>query len=173
MTHKERLNWLAQYAMENGLAVQLKGEVGFGHECVGLLDGQSYVDVDYGMNGVPEYDEFFEKTKHLKFPEFPKAYEIICDPRLKPSPGLIPDAYHKHNCLAILGRGRVAETQLYEWVRPLVDQGAFIEVLDRPIPDNPISVMMHGMTRTRLTFKKYEDQVKELDEFLAGISVST
>ena len=55
------------------------------------------------------------------------------------SNGLYPDydkeetwtpenAYHKHPCVAVLGRGEVAESQLYDWLKWFDDNGYVVDV---------------------------------------------
>lgn len=47
------------------------------------------------------------------FPDYgPEAYE-----------GVPENAYHKHDCVAVLGRGEAAEAQLYEWLRWFDERG--------------------------------------------------
>lgn len=127
--HLRRLAWLRGYASGAGLVLDLEGEVGFGRECVGLLLDGEYVDWD-------EYAPEGEGT----------------GPR-----GEAVDAYHKHPCIAVLGRGVEAEKQLYEWVNRIVTAGA-VPRRDVPkeIPD--VTAVFFGKTtrtvmvmRSRLT----------------------
>lgn len=37
------------------------------------------------------------------------------------------DAYHKHDCVAVLGRGEEAEGQLYDWLKWFDDHGYTVE----------------------------------------------
>jgi hypothetical protein len=37
------------------------------------------------------------------------------------------DAYHKHPCVAVLGRGEKAESQLYEWLKWFEDNNFTVE----------------------------------------------
>jgi len=106
MTHKEKLTWMAEYAMKNKAAVYLEGECGLGRECVGLSVNGEY----------PDYEWYDDKT-----------YE-----RTDPNGDVwIPeDAYHKHPCVAILGRGEKAESQLYEWLKWFNDNKFIIQELE-------------------------------------------
>lgn len=99
MTHDEKLQWMAVWAMRHGVAVQLNGEVGFGRECVGIISDGAY----------PDYEWFDDKT-----------YERVDNNGEVWTP---PDAYHKHPCFAVLGRGEAAETQLYDWLKWFDDNG--------------------------------------------------
>jgi hypothetical protein len=42
------------------------------------------------------------------FPDYGIGHGIVWTPE---------DAYHKHQCVAVLGRGEEAESQLYEWLK--------------------------------------------------------
>lgn len=132
MTHNEKIAWLAGWCAANDLDLELDGEVGFGRECVGILDGDGeYVDYDL-------YDEY-------------KPVEYVAE--LGPAEDA-PDAYHKHDCLVVLGTGEAATEQLYAWVRRLVDAGAKIE---RDVPKSILDVgafFFGKMTRTRIVLER-------------------
>jgi len=170
MTHKEKLQWMMEWAAENGLALELNGEVGFGRECVGFTQRGNYVDVDFGYASDPAGIYMYHSDDYADSESRRAAAEIFRDDRLDPGKDA-PDHYHKHDCLAILGRGQKAEKQLYAWTRRLVDEGAFLETIarDRAEYNNPISLVLHGVERTRLTFKKWEDQQKELADLKASV----
>lgn len=119
--HLRRLAWLRGYAAGAGLVLDLEGEVGFGRECVGLLLDGEYVD----------YDEY-------------ATGEESCAPRHEEA----PHAYHKHPCLAVLGRGTEAEKELHDWARRIVEAGAVLRRgVPKEIPD-VASVFMGKTTRT-------------------------
>jgi len=61
------------------------------------------------------------------------------------------DAYHKHDCLAVLGRGPNAERQLYEWIRWIDEHDGKIVVVDRKA-DNAIDLLFHGVTQAKVVF---------------------
>ena len=84
-----------------------EGEVGFGRKCVGILHGDNYVD--YNPMKHPDYEYIAEfKDERL--------YDIAPE-----------DAYHKHNCIAVLGSGDEAIVQLSEWVDALNELGVTVE----------------------------------------------
>lgn len=84
-----------------------EGECGFGRECVGLTNGNNWVDFNPINLKTKEYIEgFYDK----------RFYDIA--PK---------DAYHKHNCLAVLGRGENAIRQLSKWVDKLKELGVVVE----------------------------------------------
>jgi len=95
MTHEAKVQWMAVWAAKNGLQLQLEGECGFGRECVGVTaegvypDYEWYDDVDHGYARLDKNGDVW-----------------------KPN-----DAYHKHPCVAVLGRGEASEAQLYDWLR--------------------------------------------------------
>lgn len=93
-----------EYAARVGVRVEWEGEVGFGRECVGLVDPAADCYIDYvGGTGPPAAD--------------------------------VPDAYHKNDSIAVLGRGPVAEAQLAAWVAKLEEAGATYERLPKVMPD--------------------------------------
>lgn len=119
----EKLAYLQEVAAKWECQLELEGEVGFGRECVGIQDAGGTHYVDY---------------LHLEESD-----------RLKPPWWQPVDAYHKHPCLAVLGRDEIAVSQLYEWVRNLVAAGYTVETKLRT-SYNIIDLIFHGATVTRL-----------------------
>lgn len=103
MEHSEKITWMREWAKRNGCTLELAGECGFGRECVGVLRDGSYPD--YG----PDF-ESIDISDDAAFDAMQKAKddEDVWTP---------PDAYHKHDCVAVLGRGDEPEAQLYDWLR--------------------------------------------------------
>lgn len=98
---------IQEFANRFKLIFEDKGECGFGRECVGLTSGTNYVD--YNPTCEPDYDyvkEFYDERFYNITPE---------------------KAYHKHNCLAVLGRDDDSIRQLSEWVDELNELGAVVE----------------------------------------------
>lgn len=92
MTHEQKIQWMAVWCAKNGLQLVLEGEVGFGRECVGISVDGNYPDYHW-------YDDNYDRI----------------DPNGKVwTP---ENAYHKHPCVAVLGRGKKAESQLYDWLK--------------------------------------------------------
>lgn len=120
MEHQDKINWMAQYAAKHGVALTLQGECGFGRECVGILVGDSY----------PDYEWTDEET-----------WDRIDNNGDVWTPD---DAYHKHPCVAVLGRGEKAESQLYEWLKWFDDNGFVIErgSVKRARPFDAIELLM-------------------------------
>ena len=78
-TRAEQIVYITEWASRYGATLQFNGEVGFGRPCVGILKGDHYID-----------------TADVKNVE---AYQPGGD-WWQPE-----DAYHKHDCLAVLSYG--------------------------------------------------------------------
>lgn len=115
-----RIRYLTEWATRWSATLQLEGSIGFGRDCVGILKGSSYID-----------------------------YMHIYDLEPQPEFWSPEDAYHKHDCLAVLGHGDDAINQLYEWVTWLDSHGWTVEVVDRQ-PDHALDAMFHGFSTPRL-----------------------
>lgn len=137
MEHAEKMAWLAGWCSANGLTLDLEGECGFGRECVGIGVDEEWVD----------YDTYAIIDGHVR--DLPGQGAL--------APGAdAPDAYHKHACLAVLGRGEPAAAQLYAWVRRLADAGATIE---RDVPKDIVDAgafFFGKTTRTRIVLPATE-----------------
>lgn len=93
LTRDERITWMAVWAAKAGLQLQLEGECGFGRECVGVLTDGHY----------PDY-QWHDETTY----ERADSNGDVWTP---------PNAYHKADVVAVLGRGEEAERELYDWLR--------------------------------------------------------
>lgn len=107
MTIEECKQNIQEFANKNKLIFNDEGEAGFGRECVGLTNGSNWVD--YNPTSYPDHD--YIKEFHDE-----RFYDICPE-----------DAYHKHNCIAVLGRGDNAVRQLSEWVDKLKDLDVVVE----------------------------------------------
>jgi hypothetical protein len=117
MKHETKLKWMAEWVIKNNAQITLKGECGFGRECVGLLVNDTY----------PDYDE------DVWVPE---------------------DAYHKYPCVAVLGRGRHAESQLYDWLKWFDKNGYVpIEEENQDFRGSMVEVMLGRQTIKRMVKK--------------------
>lgn len=92
----EKKKVIQEFANKHKVVFEEKGEVGFGRECVGLMHGDNYID--YNPCSFPNYDSIKEHYSDMFYKIAP------------------PDAYHKHDCIAILGQGEEAISKLYDWV---------------------------------------------------------
>ena len=97
---------ILQFANKFKLVFEDEGECGFGRECVGLMKVNNYVDYNPTDANCDYIKEFYDE----------RLYKI--------SPS---DAYHKHNCLAVLGRGDDAIRQLSDWVDKLNELGVVVD----------------------------------------------
>ena len=104
MTHEEKIQWMALWAVRNKCALNLEGECGFGRECVGILADDKY----------PDYAWYDEQGSYERL----DANGDVWTPA---------DAYHKHPCVAVLGRGQEAEAQLYDWLKWFEGNGFGLE----------------------------------------------
>ena len=98
---------IQEFADRFRLIFEDDGEVGFGRKCIGLTDGSNYID--YNPTQFPDYDyveEFYDE----------RLYDIVPE-----------NAYHKHNCLAVLGNEESSIIQLSEWINKLKELGAVVE----------------------------------------------
>ena len=106
-TIKEYKANIQEFANRFKLIFEDDGEVGFGRKCVGLTNGNNYVD--YNPTQFPNYDyveEFYDE----------RLFDIVPE-----------NAYHKHNCLAVLGNEETSIIQLSEWIDKLKELGAVVE----------------------------------------------
>ena len=92
MTHKEKIQWMHDWAKGNHAILSLSGSVGFNRPCVGILCNNVYPDYEW-------YDDDYERIDHNGEVWLPQ------------------NAYHKHPCEAVLGHGEDAEAELYSWLR--------------------------------------------------------
>ena len=98
---------IQEFANRFKLIFEDDGEVGFGRKCVGLTNGNNYVE--YNPTQYPDHDyvkEFYDK----------RLFDIVPE-----------NAYHKHNCLAVLGNEETSIIQLSEWIDKLKELGAVVQ----------------------------------------------
>jgi hypothetical protein len=119
---------LFAFAEKHGLNLVVDGECGFGRPCVGFTDARSNY-VDYNPCSVGDY-------KPIEGLQDDRHYEITPE-----------DAYHKHDCMAVLNHGDrdKALAQLLEWVEQLETIG--VEVVEYATGAmDAIQVMINGRT---------------------------
>jgi len=93
MKQELMITWMAKWAAEHDFKLELKGEVGFGRECVGITYDGSY----------PDYYWYDEDT-YTRIDNNGEVWTPV-------------NAYHKHECVAVLGRDEESITQLYKWLQ--------------------------------------------------------
>lgn len=120
---------LEQFADEHGVTLNVRGECGFGRPCVG-----------FGRDG--QWIDYNPRSAALGWDVVP-GFE---DMRVRPSVRGVPDAYHKHECMAVLVQeGECCEidganepcsthydaavTQLWTWVNDLLTIAEGVEVV--------------------------------------------
>ena len=65
------------------------------------------------------------------------------------------DAYHKHPCVAVLGRGEVAEAQLYDWLKWFDENNYEVRTIARNLEGmSQIALMLHGTESARMVKKE-------------------
>jgi hypothetical protein len=101
----EKVEWMREWAEKNGMRLELAGECGFGRECVGVI-----------VEGVEMYPDY-EWRDEITYDRIDSNGDVW-----KPE-----HAYHKHPCVAVLGRGEQAESELYDWLKWFDDNGFVAE----------------------------------------------
>lgn len=129
---------LQRFANEHKVILEDRGEIGFGRPCVGFLR-QSYIA--FNPTKEPDYD--------YVWPE---------DIRLRP-PKTVVDAYHKHDCLAVLVHGDdydKALAQLNAWVGHLEAQGT-VELAQYKTGATGIQAIISGYSSFAFRFTQEEN----------------
>ena len=128
MNHQSKLNFIEAWAKKRGVDFLREGECGIGRECVGISYQDHYVDYEWSD---PVSWNRIDKNGEVWTPQ---------------------NAYHKHPCLAVLGHGEEAESQLYDWL-VWFDQNGFelrIETNPEPQPVGIIAAFMYRRYITRM-----------------------
>lgn len=102
MKHSEKIEWMIFWCHQNKVILELEGECGIMRECVGIISNDTYPDYEW-------YDAKYKRIDNNGDVWVPE------------------DAYHKHPCVAVLGRGEEAESQLYDWLKWFSDNGFTVE----------------------------------------------
>lgn len=90
----KRIDWMKAWCKKEGLILDLEGECGFGRECVGVISAdETYPDYLWYDE---EYDHRIDNNGEVWKPK---------------------NAYHKHPCVIVLGRGKDSIYQLYHWLK--------------------------------------------------------
>lgn len=137
-TLDEMTTYLRNWAADNKGYFEPEGEIGFGRECVGIVCGNNYPAYAWETD---EPDPRFPDNVNLR--KWERTEEAA-------PPSRVVDAYHKSECLAVLGRGRSAIWQLYIWVRALEENGVGVVVETRRHASNVFELALHGPTESRL-----------------------
>ena len=114
-----------EFANKHKVIFEDEGKCGFGRECVGFK-------TENWINHNPMHAETYEPIAGT---ECGKAHP----------PEKTPDAYHKHDCLAVLGRGDDAIIQLAEWVVNMNASGD-VEIVDFDTGAKGVQALFSGLT---------------------------
>lgn len=127
MTHEQKIEWMATWCAKNGLQLVLEGECGIMRECVGVSAHDNYPDYTWYEDHGSRYERADNNGN------------VWCP----------PDAYHKHDCVAVLGRGEKAEAQLYDWLKWFDENNFKLEVVERKLNkyEEPFFAVLLGRTR--------------------------
>lgn len=123
MDIKEAREICQNFANKHKVIFEDKGECGFGRECVGFTTGNQWVDFN------PHSSGDYEPIKGLQNDKFYAPDGV--------------NAYHKHNCLAVLGREDESIIGLAQWVKHLESLGE-IEIVTYETGATGIQAMFSG-----------------------------
>lgn len=110
LTREEADKICQDFANKHELIYKREGEVGFGRECCGFLaTNGSYVD--YSPTKAVYAESAINPHNFVDVPEFARE-------NLTPPDDEVPNAYHKHECLAVLASEEAGghHAQLARWV---------------------------------------------------------
>jgi hypothetical protein len=137
MTRDEKIDWMIHWAYKNRVRLDLEGECGLGRECVGIIaEPVGYPDYEwYDVNS----DDYARLDKNGEVWR-PEAH------------------YHKHPCVAVLGRGEDAESQLYDWLKWFDDNHYVVEIGSSNKKDlNIVDVVFGKHMYARMVRKEQEN----------------
>ena len=129
MTHQEKIEWMAMWAVKNHCALELEGSVGFGRACVGIITNTVYPDYQW-------FDKDYNRVDNNGEVWIPEQ------------------AYHKHECVAVLGRGEEAESQLYEWLQWFDKNNFKLESKIRDDVRDPLEIILGKHIQARMVRKE-------------------
>lgn len=110
MNHSDKIVWMTRWANRHGMTLSLEGHCGIGRECVGVVHDGNY----------PDYNDWSSDGPSNWATNLPEVWTP-------------EDAYHKHPCVAVLGRGEAAEDQLYQWLKWFDDHNYRLETGTRDL----------------------------------------
>lgn len=123
MTYSEAKEICEKFALKHKIIFDEEGECGIGRECVGFSSGNSWID-----HNPHNYSDY----KPLK--------KFACK-AARPPAGI--DAYHKHDCLAVLGHGEASVIQLAKWVKHMEKSGE-VEIVEYPTGATGFQALFSG-----------------------------
>ncbi len=122
-----------RFALKHKVIFDDEGECGFGRKCVGFRDGHKWIDHNpYKSNG-----------------DYEPIKDLACDACYAPS-GV--HSYHKHDCLAVLGRGDEAVIGLAKWVIKLEAAGE-VKIVQYETGATGMQALFSGVTARAVIVK--------------------
>lgn len=136
MNHQEKIDWMIGWAYKNRLRLELDGECGMFRECVGVIsDNATFPDYEWYDD---ETGERLDKNGEVWTPK---------------------DAYHKHPCVAVLGRGEEVEGQLFDWLQWFERNNFHVETGPSGRKNLcEIEIMMGKHLYARMVRRRHEEQ---------------
>jgi hypothetical protein len=134
------LDTLQAFANKHKVVLEDKGECGFGRPCVGFTYGGNYIDYN-PMSMGSDYKQIWPYDSRLSTPA-----------------GV--DAYHKHDCVAVLvtdDNYEAALDQLLKWVEHLESHGV-LEVVQYETGADGIQALVSGVFGRAIRFKDSAQQ---------------
>lgn len=125
MNIKEAKKICQDFAIQHKLIFEDEGECGFGRECVGLLS-KSGNWLDYN----PRNNTTFEPIDGCQSEDVYPPSDV--------------EAYHKHSCMAVLGRGNEAIIGLAKWVQKLNSIGN-VRIIEFETGATGMQVLISGL----------------------------
>lgn len=126
MTKGEDIQTCKEFAANHKLIFEDEGTCGFGRECVGFLaKNGNWLDHNPTDSG-----------------DYTPIEAAACE-AVRPPCDLVPDAYYKHDCMAVLGHGSHAVAQLAAWVRHL-ERAGNVRIVKYETGATGLQVMISG-----------------------------
>ena len=126
-TAETDLETCRRFAAQHKVIFEDEGECGFGRECVGFLT---------------RWGTYLEHNPADASDNYRPREDLQC-PVARPGPQA-PNAYHKHDCLAVLGRGAGAVAQLAGWVHQMEAAGT-VSVVDYATGNEGVAALLNGV----------------------------
>lgn len=142
MEYQEAFDVCQAFANKHKVIFNPEGEVGFGRPCAGFLHGDNYVD--YCPTKMDDENGDYGYIK-----------EAYCEAARPPESA--PNAYHKHDCFAVLVQGDSSKEQaiieLANWVKHMESQGE-VETVTFLTGATGIQALISGFRGTAFVVKK-------------------
>jgi len=129
ISHRKKIEWMATWAAKNHVQLELEGQCGFRRECVGIIAEGHYPDYYW-------YDDDYNRIDNNGKVWVP------------------PDAYYKHECIAVLSRGKEAEEQLYKWLKWFDENNFVVEKTPQTYEQRGLlNALFHGLYHVKMVKK--------------------